>query len=524
MLLCLAFPVNAELKAFPEAQGFGAYAKGGRGGAIMFVTNLNDTGSGSLRACVEASGPRICVFRIGGTIELKSSLDIRNPFVTIAGQTAPGGGITLKTAPTNNKGLIVIRDTAHDTIMRYIRSRPGAGGPDGDTLDAITINTSDVILDHISASWGVDETVNTWYPTAERITVQWSIISEGLSNSIHPQGEHSKGFLMGDYNKNISVHHTLFAHNMDRHPEIKGDPAGVIEAVNNVVYNYGWRSILVSDNNGKARVNIIGNYIKPGPDSPSIYEITYYNSIGAGVSMFIRGNVGPHRQQDSNGSFTRSNGGEWSVVSPGTADTNLVTTAFPTSQAAVTIEPALSAYSRVTADAGNSKALLCDGTMQLRRDAVDTRIVNDTLQGTGHIIDSPAEVGGWPVLAGGNACPDTDSDGMSDTWEQQMFQSLSRGSNVQSTSDYDSDGYTDVEEFLNGSDPTHNGGSVSPTPGNCNRKLKGDADCNDIINLVDFEIFRNEYMSADSSVKADFNGDNKINLTDFEIWRVNYLG
>lgn len=442
------------LTAFPEAQGYGALAKGGRGGKVMHVTNLSDSGAGSLRECVEASGARTCIFRIGGTIILNSSLDITNPFLTIAGQTAPGGGITLRTSTNNNKGLFVVRSSAHDVIVRYIRSRPGPGGNNGDTLDAITINSNNVIFDHVSASWGIDENVNIWYPTAQNISFQWSIISEGLSNSIHPQGEHSKGLLMGDFNKNISVHHTLFAHNMDRHPEIKGDPSGVLEAINNVVYNYGWRTLLVSDNNGVAKVNIVGNYFKPGPNSPNNPEVVYYNSTGQGVRMFVKGNIGPHRLNNNNQQFQKTNGGEWNVVAASVPDIYLVTTPFSGGTVPIHATDAETAYSEVLNSSGASGTLNCRGVLTSSRDSVDQRIINDVRNKTGKVINHPSDVGGWPTLAAGTHCNDVDWDGMADEWESMMFGNISRGSTTAASDDFDNDGYTDLEEYLNGTDPT----------------------------------------------------------------------
>lgn len=541
------FVTPGPLVAFPGAEGYGAKALGGRGGKVIQVTNLNDSGTGSLRACVTATGPRTCVFTIGGTITFSSSLDISNPYLTIAGQTAPGGGIMLRTSASNNKGLVVVRPTANNVIIRYIRIRPGPGGTDGDTLDAITINSNDVILDHVSASWGVDETVNTWYPTAQNISIQWSIISEGLSNSIHPQGEHSKGYLMGEFNKNISAHHLLFAHNMDRHPEMKGDPAGILEAINNVVYNWGWRTLLVSDNNGIARVSIIGNYFKSGPNSPTKHEIEYYNSSGQGVKMYVKGNIGPNRVADSNQAMTRTNGGEWSVVSPSTADSNLVTTSFGTAPIPVTITSAEQAYAAVLTDAGANKRLDCQGNWVNNRDTVDTRVVNDVKNKTGRIINHPNDVGGWPALSAGTPCPDTDADGISDAWEQTNFGSLTVGSTTNSASDYDRDGYTDLEEFLNGTNPKGSvNPSVSPQPF-CTSKQNGDADCVNGIKLADFEIWRKEFyrQCSNSNLSAcapddDNNGilmdanfnftgsihpsqDTKVDTVDFEIWRKNFF-
>ena len=521
------------LLAFPGAEGYGAETVGGRGGRVIEVTTLSDSGAGSLRACVESSGPRICIFRIGGTIELMTRLDVINPYLTIAGQVAPGGGITLKTHSSNPKGLLVVRDTAHDVIIRYIRVRTGVGGSNGDTLDGITINAKNVIVDHVSASWGVDETVNTWYPTAQNITIQWSIISEALSNANHPKGEHSKGFLMGEFNKNVTVHHTLFAHNMDRHPEIKGDPTGVLESINNVIYNFGDRTTLVSDNNGVAKANIIGNFYKKGPSSPDKYEIYYYNSVGAGVRMFVKGNIGPHRANDTNKSFVRTSAGEWSVVSTDTPDAYLVQTQFTGAKKPVTIQTATEAYDEVIADSGNSRMLQCDGNWTARRDAVDTRVINDVKNGTGKIIDNPSQVGGWPPLAAGTPCADADKDGMFDEWETKTFGSITSSSG---TTDKDGDGYTDLEEFLNSSTAGSGGTTVIPTPGgggSCAKKNIGDADCKSdtlgkAVSIFDYAIWYSEFIAGCSEAnisRCGANADGVGNAMDanFNFPGTNYL-
>ena len=166
--LALAVP------AFPGAEGFGAKSVGGRGGKVIEVTNLNDSGSGSLRAAIAASGPRTVVFRVGGTIELKSRIQVENPYLTIAGQTAPGGGITLKNGSNEKDTLYIL---THDVVVRYLRVRPGPGG-DADGVGVGT-NASNVVLDHCSVSWAVDENLGV-SSTAKNVSIQWSIIAEGL--------------------------------------------------------------------------------------------------------------------------------------------------------------------------------------------------------------------------------------------------------------------------------------------------------------------------------------------------------
>jgi len=263
MPLSLVAQVNEYLPAFPQAEGFGAYALGGRGGKVIFVDNLNDDGPGSLRAAVNDPEPRIVIFRVSGTIELESHLMIRHPYITIAGQTAPGDGICLK------KFLMKI-DHTHDVIVRGIRVRPGIeSGLDGDAIDGIDVHYSqNVIVDHCSASWSTDEILNTNKQSTD-ITVQWCIFSESLNNSIHHKGEHGYAATIGGYR--ASYHHNLFAHNKGRNPSIGGSDDSRTEQLdfrNNVIYNWISR---VCD--GKPRtMNFAANYYKQGPATPENNE------------------------------------------------------------------------------------------------------------------------------------------------------------------------------------------------------------------------------------------------------------
>jgi pectate lyase len=182
-------------KAFPTAEGYGQYAKGGRGGKVIFVTNLNDSGLGSLRGAVETSGPRIVIFRVAGVIDLKSILKITEPYITIAGQTAPGDGICLK-------GHCLHVD-AHDTIIRHLRVRLGDEQRTQDDAIAMYKGSRNTIVDHCSASWSVDETLSATY--AKNVTIQWCFITESLNRSSHPKGAHGYGSLINGWE--VSYHH-----------------------------------------------------------------------------------------------------------------------------------------------------------------------------------------------------------------------------------------------------------------------------------------------------------------------------
>ncbi|MBI2120227.1 MAG: fibronectin type III domain-containing protein, partial [Parcubacteria group bacterium] len=418
---------TVTVKAFPTAEGFGAVSIGGRGGKVIEVTNLNDTGTGSLRACVEASGPRTCVFRTGGTITVNSRLNISSPYLTIAGQTAPGGGIALRSDPSNGKGIIQLNSSAHDVIIRYIRVRPGTPSSSTDTGDGITINSDRVILDHVSVSWAIDENVNSWYSTAHDITVQWSILSEGLHCSVHPKGCHSKAAIFGSQEAHsVSMHHTLMAHNDDRHPETKLRTGGVTDLVNNLIYNFGKVAVRISDEYGKSPTNYVGNYVKKGPSSSSSYDIQYYNASGQGTTIYSQGNIGPYR--------TSTSQPEENVVRP--EDRKFIVSARHPAPQVITTS-AMEAYNNVLANAGARLPV---------RDSVDQRIVNDVKNGTGKIINHESEVGGYPTLAAGTPVADSDHDGMSDAWESSHGLSSSDASDGAKTS---SNGYTNLENYLN---------------------------------------------------------------------------
>lgn len=214
--------------AFPTAEGYGKYTIGGRGGKVYEVTNLNDSGEGSLRAAIEAKGPRTVVFRVSGTIDLKSALNIRNPYITIAGQTAPGDGICIKRYPLNI--------SADEVIIRYIRIRLGDESTRSD--DAISARyRKNIILDHISASWSIDETMSIYH--CENVTIQWCMITESLSQSNHTKGSHGFGGIWGS---NYSTyHHNLLAHHSSRNPRWASG-GGFNDYRNNVLYNWGYNS------------------------------------------------------------------------------------------------------------------------------------------------------------------------------------------------------------------------------------------------------------------------------------------
>lgn len=430
--------------AFPGAEGFGAGASGGRGGEVYEVTNLDDSGAGSLRDAVK-KGDRTVVFRVSGTIELKSALKISVPNMTIAGQTAPGDGICLR-------GHELFITNTRNVVVRYLRVRPGDEA--GVEHDSITIWASgDVILDHCSMSWSTDS-INDVVKESGNVTVQWCILSEPLCQSVHLKGSH--GYATGWDGRTRgggSYHHNLIAHAASRAPRIGffKTGRGLIDVVNNVIYNCGPSYGGEGDD-----FNFVGNYIRPGPENYRRKGDVFHVSAGT-ARAFIAGNVvegkadisannalgvefeGPQKMfvpGQAEPAPTTSPATQ-PPVDPGDAKTCLVDKAF--NVAPVKAESAESAYQRVLAEAGATLP---------RRDAVDQRILKDVRDRTGKLVNSQSDVGGWPELKSAQAPADDDHDGMPNDWE------IAHQLNPADPSDgarpaNDGTGYTNLELYLN---------------------------------------------------------------------------
>jgi hypothetical protein len=317
---------STSLPAFPGAEGFGAFTTHGRGGQVIRVTSLSDDNvRGTLRWALTSSlnsGPRIIVFDVGGVIELRSPINIRNGNVYIAGQTAPGDGITLTGSQLSIQ--------TSDVVVRHIRTRPGDGpvgtGYDGrDGLQIITHSGNrqlrNIILDHVSTSWGVDENASIWPSTAagsriENVTVQWSVISEALMNSFHSKGPHSMGFLIGEGTRNVSFHHNLLAHNNQRNPRVKHDVLNA-DIVNNVMYNWGEMSAEVGERTDlpPSTINFVGNFWKSGDDSPAqhLRSEVRVKPMAIGSGIYFEGNFGPSRPFSGDLRPGQQHPAEWAI-------------------------------------------------------------------------------------------------------------------------------------------------------------------------------------------------------------------
>jgi pectate lyase len=432
-LLCGAGAAQAgdrtSATAFPGAEGAGAYALGGRGGQVLFVTNLDDAGPGSLRAAVEAKGPRTILFRVSGTIRLTKPLVVREGRVTIAGQSAPGDGITLR-----DQRLQV---SADDVVIRYIRAR--LGDESRTESDAIWVNKGRrIILDHVSASWSVDETLSASanYTSAEEgfydLTVQWSIISESLTHSLHAKGEHGYGSLIrAGRGAKVSFHHNLWANHAARMPRPGNysgpevDPLGAFfDFRSNVFYNWGkGHSGYNADKATLSRYNFVDNAYVAGPQSEK--NIAFNESDTLARAWFAGNSM--------NGAIPAD---PWSLVTGVQPEGYRL--AEPIEVGPVTPEGAAASYARVLASAGASKV----------RDAVDARVIAGVRDRTGRQIDSQRDVGGWPELESLPAPKDSDGDGMPDAWER--AHGLNPHDARDGNGDRNRDGWTNLEEWLAG--------------------------------------------------------------------------
>ena len=444
-------PYTGQL-AFPGAEGYGRFAKGGRGGKVYEVTTLEDylvdkqhpeksepVIHGSLREAIEAEGPRTIVFRVGGTIKLKDKLVIHNPYCTVAGQTAPGDGICIRGATFGNYGT-------HDTIIRYVRVR--VGDESGKTYDGMGFaSTDNAIIDHCSISWTIDESVSS--RGGRNITFSRNIIAEPLNMSVHShyvgtgKGHSFAGSISGDIG---SFHHNLLANAAGRNWSLAGGLEhggkkfdGYLDIRNNVVYNWEHRT-----NDGGVRLlNLVNNDYIPGPASRVFHlcivemEMVLPTDI---QQYYIAGNrMEGHPEYDAD---NWKNGG----IKDPKGHAEKMKLQEPFCESFVTTQSAKEAYESVMADVG------CNYP---KYDAVDARTIKDVLNrsftykgsktGTPGIIDSQKDVGGWPELKGGEAPIDSDHDGMPDEWEKTNKLNPNDPSDGAKARD---DGYTNLEHYL----------------------------------------------------------------------------
>ena len=423
--------------AFPGAEGPGSRTPGGRNGKVYVVTTLADylpnkeqPITGSLRAAIESKGPRIIVFRVGGYIDLKANLTIRNPYITIAGQTAPGDGICLR---NYEFGI----GNTHDCIVRYIRSRPGDHTSKPGGLDAITVwDGSNIIIDHCTAMWSTDECLSVTHGSKD-VTVQWCIIAEGLT-------DHSYGSLIGSSKGGrISFHHNIYANNRSRNPRPTAYPdlpGPMIDFRNNVIYNWSGVAGYAGSGNSNEKepviMNYVGNYLKLGPSAPDrddAREAAFMIYKGAEIKMYVAGN---HMAE-----FPAGNVDNWKMIDTSRHDVS-ARLDNPIEMPRISTDASETAYHKILSEAGASLPA---------RDAVDTRIIENVRKGSGRVPLTMKDVGGWPKLKHNAALKDSDNDGMPDIWEKKH--GLNSKDSSDNVIDNDGDVYTNIEEFINGTDP-----------------------------------------------------------------------
>lgn len=453
--------------AFPGAEGFGRYTTGGRGGQVLHVTTLEDTGEeGSFRWACEQKGPRTIVFDVAGTIYLKSELRLRNGDVTIAGQSAPGQGICIADYP--------FQIGASNVIIRYMRFRCGNRHVDqheGDGLGGMDLEN--VIIDHCSVSWSVDECLSVY--GSKNLTVQWCIAAQSMVNAGHSKGNHGYGGNWGgsgaSYHHNLMIHHTSRTPRLGPRPSTQTDER--MDLRNNVIYNWGGHGCYGGEG---MNVNIVNNYYKPGPGTEKRNATIQRRIAGIGIrtseytghntanpnewdkmwhvwgKFYVDGNVNSKYDDVTRDNWTYGmynqidNSKVDGTFTAATRDTMRIDE--PIDFVAVTTHSAEDAFTQVLKFAGCKKS-------ESSRDDLDFILVNDaelgtaTYTGTGldeGFINSQEDAGGWPFLEPGNPISDYDRDGMNDTWED------SNGLDPTDPSDASKigkDGYTNIENYLN---------------------------------------------------------------------------
>ncbi len=428
-------PITTELLAFPSALGLGKNTVGGRGGKVIYVTNLNDSGPGSLRDAVQTSGPRTVVFSISGVIKLESKLSISNDNITIAGQTAPGGGIVVAGNTTEI--------TADEVIIRHIRFRMHKGNYDPENADTLFIKqVENVILDHVSISWGIDENFSI---QGSNVTVQHSIISEGVNNAGHTEGAHSKGVFVNSSNaNNITFYGNLISSNKDRNPLISG---GSIEFLNNVIYNFD-STPFTTGRDSAANICLIGNHLVAGPNTSTdgnnryTFRFDSPSNWNNPIQVFFQSNLGLSRQDNSKSEYDICR--KSSSYDP---------SGYECVHFGINTENKFDFCTTSTLSSQETRDYVINNAGAFPRDSVDSRLINE-VPASGFIgsLGSIPNVSqnGWPalpIISEGVPYTDLDKDGISDEWE--LNNGLDPNNYSDSILDRNSDGYTNLEEFLN---------------------------------------------------------------------------
>lgn len=446
--------IGADLKVFPGAEGFGTDTQGGRGGRICTVSNLNGDGNGSLRSCLESSGPRIVIFTTGGTIEVDETINVRDPYVSVYGQTAPGDGIMVRASLDTT--ITPIRVATHDVLIQHMRFRAGSSRGVTCCRDAASIGHRDpgevynVVIDHVSFSWGVDEIVDVWYD-AHDITISRSIFSEGLrDNGSNDEGPAGRGLIIGsDGAHSITLHHNFFAHSFQRNPFVK--ISGIADIVNTLVYHWvSWGSAVTSDF-GVTKVNFVKNKYIPltnQEDDEQNSSLGWGDFIiskqGYDMEIYFEGNIGHNRPTDDLP--------EWQI-----ANTFYQTPYNPNSGHHTDQRHPAPKITETPVENLEAELPRNVGANIPRQDSVDLRLFEELKTRTGVMPncvsqdDRPNDsrcdvnVGGWPFYDTGSARIDSDSDGIPDLAEQALGFDENRDD---SREDKNGDGYLNIEDWV----------------------------------------------------------------------------
>jgi len=462
--------VNSDLPAFPGAEGWGATALGSCNRSnpqVLRVANLDDSGAGSFREAMSQVDPNrlsIVKFDVAGRIVLDSRITFRGSCVYVAGQTAPGGGITIS-AP-GKKALYVRGANAHDIVIRHLRFRNGYAGDVSNSFNIMIADGIDIVLDHLSLSWSSDKLLGiskfSWSQPIHGITVQRTIISEILGEqptAVQITGNDEDGATDWRHIYDLTLHHNLFAHNGYRNPAVTTFGT---EFINNVVYNWVQSATQTGQ---ESKLDAINNYYRIGPmnDARFTLEVTWdcRDTEEWTPSFYVSGNLGPNNADDRADNWTDphrvigcyyKSGGSGGEPIPDYARYRRLDP-LPAPPLPVSTTSARVALESVLADVGANARVSCEGEWVPNSDAVDQRVISDTRDSTGQDwpIRQESEVGGFPEIRADTACEDSDFDGMPDAFEARY--GLDPKSPVDASQDSDGDGYTNIEEYVNGSPP-----------------------------------------------------------------------
>jgi pectate lyase len=476
-----AAPSCVHQRAFPGAEGFGAESVGGRGGIVLIVDDLSDDpddpAPGTLRhALTIATGPRTVVFTISGLIKVHGRIHVNNPYLTVAGQTAPGDGVVLKKATSgegsSDTGGPLIQVNTHNVILRHLYLRRGDNGKQGDNL-SIREGSQHVMIDHMSLAWGTDESLEIFANTNDggptHVSLERSLIAESLNAPTDSSVGHPLGGLISGYKAidawmqvhEISVHKNVWSDNYHRNPRVL---AKGVKVINNLVYN--WRTRAGSTAR-ETHLDWISNVFKPGgislvDERPVLFHES--NSFDGLVtfgpaSLHLSGNINPGHPDESelnldNWLMVREHYYEGYPTLPleWSRDEPLADGYFPVA----VIAASESDIPFRVLDVGANLRLACDGTPEWRSNDTDTRLRTDILTDGGptSVSEQPAstsDVEGYSDLVTFSDCLDADSDGMPASWEE--LQGLDDSDPLDRLNDTDGDGYTNLEEYLNATQP-----------------------------------------------------------------------